>query len=77
MKNWAVNLFDGVPVGKDEPSLVAAFLDQHDFAEGTRRLIGLDIKQFARWFATANGEKFTVGRVTMPYGRRRGRPWRL
>jgi integrase/recombinase XerC len=65
MKNSGVNLFDGVPVGKDEPSLVSAFLDQHDFAEGTRRLIGLDIKQFARWFAEANREKFVIGRVTM------------
>jgi integrase/recombinase XerC len=64
-KNWDVNLLEGVPVGPEEPALVSTFLDQHDFAEGTRRLIGLDIRQFARWFTTANGEKFTVGRVTM------------
>ena len=64
-KNWAVNLFENMPVGKDEPSLVSTFLDQHDFAEGTRRLISLDIKQFAQWFADANREKFVIGRVTM------------
>jgi integrase/recombinase XerC len=52
-------------VGKDEPSLVSTFLEQHDFAEGTRRLISLDIRQFARWFAEANREKFVIGRVTM------------
>lgn len=64
MKNWGVKLFEGIPVGKDEAALIADYLTQHDFAEGTRRLIALDIRQFAKWFSGANREPFTVGRVT-------------
>ena len=37
----------------------------HDFAPGTRRLVVHDVRQFARWFATSNKERFVVGRVTM------------
>ena len=36
----------------------------HDFSPNSRRAITQDIKKFARWFATANGEPFTVARVT-------------
>ena len=64
MKNWGDNVFDGIPVGADEPSLFGAFLAAHDLASHSRRAFTNDIKKFARWFATANGERFTVGRVT-------------
>jgi integrase/recombinase XerC len=64
VKNWGVNLFRDTPVGKDEAALSANYLTQHDFAEGTRRLIALDIRQFAKWFSGANCEPFVASRVT-------------
>lgn len=65
MKNSGVNVFDGIPVGKDEAGLLDQFLGQHDFASGTRRLVVHDVRQFARWFSSSNKEAFDVGRVTM------------
>jgi site-specific recombinase XerD len=65
MKNWSVKVFDGIPVGTDEAGLVTRFLAAHDFADGTCRLIVLDVRQFARWFAEVNREPFVVGRVTV------------
>jgi site-specific recombinase XerD len=50
------NVFEGIPVGKDEPSLVGRFLAAHDFAPHTRRAVVNDLRKFARWFASANGE---------------------
>lgn len=49
MKNSGENVFDPIPVGADEPALVARFLDAHDFAPGTRRGIVLDLRKLARW----------------------------
>jgi integrase/recombinase XerC len=43
---------------------VEAYLNSHDYAPGSRRGYILDLRKFARWFTTANGERFTVGRVT-------------
>lgn len=59
------NVFDGVPVGKEEESLVAAYLDGHDFSPHTRRAIRNDLRKVARWFGHANREPFTVKRVTV------------
>lgn len=59
------NVFRGIPVGPDEASLFAQFLDAHDFAAETRRGFTQDIKKLARWFASANGEPFRVARVTI------------
>ena len=39
-------------------------MNAHDYASGSRRGFAPDIRKFARWFTTANGERFTVGRVT-------------
>lgn len=58
------NVFGGIPVGKAEPSLVTGFLAAHDFAPHTRRAVVNDIRKFADWFASANGERFAVSRVT-------------
>jgi len=63
-KNWGDNVFQGIPVGPDETSLFARFLAGNDLAENSRRAIRNDIRKFARWFAEANGECFTIGRVT-------------
>lgn len=65
MKNSGVNVFENVPVGKEEATLVADYLANHDFAAGTRRLIVIDIRQFAKWFTRTNQEPFVVGRVTV------------
>lgn len=65
MKNSGDNVFGSIPVGKSEPSLLAQFLSEHDFAANTRKAVVQDIKKFARWFSTANHEPFVVGRVTV------------
>lgn len=65
MQNSGVNVFQGIPVGRDEPLLLDQFLVCHDFAAGTRRLIVHDVRQFAQWFASSNKEPFVVGRVTL------------
>lgn len=64
MKNWLDMHFTGIPVGSDEGSLFARFLDSNDFADNSRRAMVQDMRKFARWFSTANGEPFVVGRVT-------------
>jgi integrase/recombinase XerC len=64
MKNWEENVFQGVPVGQEEATLVGAFLNAHDFALGTRTGIILDLRKLAKWFTRANKEPFTAKRVT-------------
>jgi len=64
-QNWDDNVFDGLLVGKEEPSLVAAYLDGHDFSDNTRCAIRNDLRKFASWFSEANGERFTIKRVTL------------
>ena len=64
MKNCPDNLFDGIPVSRDEASFVVSFLDDHDLSLHSRRAITNDLRKFARWFSTANNEPFVVGRVT-------------
>lgn len=65
MKNWADNVFAPIPVGQDEARLFNEFVAAHDLAPNSRRAITQDVKKFARWFASANKEPFTVGRVTV------------
>ena len=64
MKYSGENVFEGVRVGQEEAGLLTSFLDAHDFADGSRRGIILDLRKFAKWFTNANGERFEVGRVT-------------
>lgn len=63
-KNPGDNVFDGISVGPEEGPLFAAFLEAHDLSANSRRAFLQDIRKFARWFASANREPFTVGRVT-------------
>ena len=65
MKNSGDNVFDSIPVGKNEAFRLNQFLDSHDFAENTRKAIVQDVRKFARWFAEANHEAFVVSRVTV------------
>ncbi len=65
MKNSGDNVFDSIPVGKNEASRLNRFLDSHDFAENTRKAIVQDVRKFARWFSAANHEAFVVSRVTV------------
>ena len=53
MKNSSDNVFWGIPVGKEEASLVSQFLAAHDHAENTRKAILNDLRKFARWFSQA------------------------
>jgi site-specific recombinase XerD len=64
MENSSDNVFDSIPVGKDEPSLLGQFIAEHDFAPNTRKAVIRDLRKFARWFSTANHEPFTIARVT-------------
>lgn len=64
-RNRRDNVFEGLHVGTEEPSLVAAYLDAHDFSDHTRRAIRNDLRKFARWFNEANREPFTVKRTTL------------
>jgi site-specific recombinase XerD len=59
------NVFEGLLVGEQESTLVATYLDQHDFSPNTRRAVINDLRKFARWFTQANGELFTVKRITL------------
>ena len=63
-QNSLDNVFGDVPVGPDEESLLARFLDCHDFAENSRRAMMQDVRKFARWFSEANREPFVASRVT-------------
>ncbi len=63
-KNSGDNVFGGVPVGQEEASLLSQFLSAQDLAENSRRAVINDVRKFTRWFAEANHEPFTVGRVT-------------
>lgn len=64
MKNSGDNVFDGIPVAKDEASHFDHYLGNHDFAAETRRAVAQDVRKFARWFTTANKEPFQASRVT-------------
>lgn len=65
MKNSGDNVFRNLSVGRDEPSLFSRFLADHDFSANTVRAMKQDMRKFARWFAAANNEPFTVKRVTV------------
>jgi integrase/recombinase XerC len=64
MKNCSDNVFEGVSVGVDEPSLFGEFLAGHDLSDHSRRAFISDIRKFAKWFVQTNGERFTISRVT-------------
>ena len=64
MKNSGDNVFEGVPVGREEASLFVQFLSDHDFAAHTRKAYTQDVRKFAGLVRSANQEPFVVGRVT-------------
>ena len=64
-RNRHDNVFDGLLIGAEEPSLVAGYLAGHDFSDNTRKAIKNDLRKFARWFSEANRELFIVKRVTL------------
>jgi site-specific recombinase XerD len=64
-QNSLDNVFAGLRVGAEEASFVTAYFDSHDFSLHTRRAIRNDLRKFVHWFASANGEAFTVKRTTM------------
>ena len=46
-KNWGDNVFRDIPVGENEPCLLAEFLAAHDLADNSRRAIINDLRKFA------------------------------
>jgi site-specific recombinase XerD len=63
-QNSGDNVFESIPVGEEEASLLNNYLEAHDFAGNTRRAIIQDMRKFAKWFASANKEPFRVLRIT-------------
>ena len=47
MKNWGDNVFQGIPVGREEASLFQQFVCDHDFAAHTRKAYNQDVRKFA------------------------------
>ena len=64
-QNSADNVLRGIPVGEKEAGFVSRFLNGNDFSPNTRRAFRTDLRKFARWFATTNGEPLRVERVTV------------
>ena len=64
-RNQGDSVFGTIPVGQDEAALFGQYLDDHDFADDTRKAFSQDVRKFATWFSLANRESFTVGRVTV------------
>src|SRR3954454_18965042 len=64
-KNSADNVFRGILVGDEEGARFAQFLAAHDLAKNSRRAFAQDLRKFARWFTTANRERFCFSRVTV------------
>src|SRR5438874_502892 len=65
MQNWGDSVFQGIPVGPEQAPLVDAYLAGRDYSIHTRRAFIADLRKFAGWFASANHEPFTFGRVTL------------
>jgi integrase/recombinase XerC len=63
-KNWSDNVFRAIPVGPGEAALVASYLGDQDYAANSRRVVILNVRKFAAWFAQANAEPFRLKRVT-------------
>lgn len=61
---WSDKVFSGALAGERERSLVYCFLESHDFSPSTFRAFAHDINGFLRWFNTASGEPFVLGRIT-------------
>ena len=64
MNNSAENVFQGIPVGATEADHVRAYLGETDWAPGSRRGFGFDLRKLAAWFVAANKEPFRIARVT-------------
>jgi integrase/recombinase XerC len=63
-RDWADEVFAGVPAGPGEADLFGSFLAAHDFASPTVKAFSLDLRKFAQWFSESNQEPFLVKRVT-------------
>lgn len=62
--NSGDNVFEGIPVGAEEPSLFEQYINSLDMAANSRRAMVQDMRKFATWFSQSNQERFVVGRVT-------------
>jgi len=49
----------------DLPTHVDDFLQANDFSRHTDRAIRSDLAKFAKWFCSANNERFDPARVTI------------
>lgn len=63
VKTWGDKVFAGVPVADELPSLFDRYLSDHDFAANTRRAVANDLRKFAVWFTSTNGEALALARI--------------
>ncbi|QGJ68641.1 Integrase [Planctomycetales bacterium 10988] len=63
-RNPSDNVFDDIPVGKDEARLFGEYLGSSDLSANSQRAIVNDMRKFARWFVDANREPLSFARVT-------------
>ena len=57
-------VFEGIDATPEQSEWFASFLNTNDFSANTRKARTNDVRKFARWFTEANGESFSVSRVT-------------
>ena len=64
-ENSEHNVFSGISVRQDQDKFFAEFLKDQDISVHTLQALVLDIRKFAKWFATANCEPWDIERVTV------------
>ena len=63
-KNWRDNVFQDIPVSKDEGVYFRQFLDSKDFSDHSIKAMIFDVRKFALFFTEANKEPFDSTRIT-------------
>jgi len=63
-KTWGDKVFANVPVADELASHFDHYLSDHDFSHNTRRAVANDVRKFALWFTSTNGEALTLARIT-------------
>ena len=64
-ENSEHNVFSGISVRQDQDKFFAEFLKDQDISVHTLQALTLDIRKFAKWFASANCEPWDIERVTV------------
>ena len=63
-KNSEHNVFRNISIRPNQEKLFSEFLWEQDISPHSIQALVMDIRKFAKWFATVNSEPWDVGRVT-------------